>query len=141
MIKAVNIIWDTDDEETLKELPTEIDIPHEIEDDDDKISDYLSDETGFCHKGYLLKRITYNVEITDKNTGEQIAWLKNFESHTGEYCTECDFENYEDAYEYCTKYEKLMPEHCTQISLSMTMKTVTKSERKKQSETKECDNK
>lgn len=32
---------------------TVIDIPEGME-NDDEISDYISDVTGFCHKGYLL---------------------------------------------------------------------------------------
>lgn len=54
-MKAVNIQWDTDgDQELLKELPTEIDIPDGM-DDEDEISDYISDVTGFCHKGFELE--------------------------------------------------------------------------------------
>lgn len=41
-MKAFNIIWDVD-----------IDIPDGME-DDDEISDYISEVTGFCHKGYSL---------------------------------------------------------------------------------------
>ena len=52
-MKAINIIWDVDFKEDLENLPTEIDIPigmtHE-----DEISDYITDETGFCHKGFEL---------------------------------------------------------------------------------------
>ena len=52
-MKAINILWDTDGEEV--DLPNEIEIPDWIdEDDDDEISDYLSDVTGFCHFGYEL---------------------------------------------------------------------------------------
>jgi hypothetical protein len=51
-MKAINIEWDTDgDMELLKQLPTEIEIPEEIV-DEDEISDYLSDQTGFCHYGF-----------------------------------------------------------------------------------------
>jgi hypothetical protein len=54
-MKAVNIQWDTDrDQELLKELPTEIDIPDGM-DDEDEISDYISDVTGFCHYGFELE--------------------------------------------------------------------------------------
>ena len=52
-MKAINILWDTDGEEV--DIPNEIEIPDWIdEDDDDEISDYLSDVTGFCHFGYEL---------------------------------------------------------------------------------------
>jgi hypothetical protein len=54
-MKAVNIQWDTDgDQELLKELPTEIDIPDGM-DDEDEISDYISDVTGFCHYSFELE--------------------------------------------------------------------------------------
>ena len=54
-MKAINIEWDVDFEEDLEMLPTEIKIPDYIESDDfDEISDYLSDVTGFCHKGFEL---------------------------------------------------------------------------------------
>lgn len=53
-MKAFNIIWDVDDEEDLEGLPTEIEIPENIADDEDEISDYISDVTGFCHKGFEL---------------------------------------------------------------------------------------
>ena len=52
MKKAVNIQWDVDDPRELDDLPEEIEIPKEIEDDEDSISDFISDETGFCHKGF-----------------------------------------------------------------------------------------
>lgn len=53
-MKAINIKWDTDgDMELLLELPTEIEIPEDMT-DEDEISDYLSDETGFCHYGFEL---------------------------------------------------------------------------------------
>ena len=53
--KAVHIKWDTDGDEKIKEkLPKEISIPRDIT-DEDAISDYLSDLTGFCHNGFLLE--------------------------------------------------------------------------------------
>lgn len=60
-MKATNIKWDTDgDEELLKELPSEIQIPNEVaenadrDDYEDDISDYISNVTGFCHYGFEL---------------------------------------------------------------------------------------
>lgn len=50
-MKAVNIKWDTDGEDVT--LPTEIEIPEYLEDDDD-ISNYISDQTGFCNLGFEL---------------------------------------------------------------------------------------
>lgn len=52
-IKAINIEWDVDYPEDLENLPQEIEIPNGIE-DDDEISDYISDYTGFCHKGFEI---------------------------------------------------------------------------------------
>ena len=44
---------DTDgDTDTLDSLPTEIEIPDNIS--EDEISDYISDITGYCHTGYAL---------------------------------------------------------------------------------------
>ena len=50
-MKAVNIEWDTDGEDVA--LPTEIEIPNGIYFEDD-ISDYITDMTGFCHKGFEI---------------------------------------------------------------------------------------
>lgn len=52
-MKAVDIEWDVDCQEDLEDLPTEIKIPEGLEDEED-ISDYISDITGFCHKGFRL---------------------------------------------------------------------------------------
>ena len=52
MKKAINILWDVDNKRDLKFLPKEIDIPDDLE--DDEISDYISDVTGFCHKGFIF---------------------------------------------------------------------------------------
>lgn len=53
-MKAINIIWDIDDMEwVLESLPTEINIPDEIT-NEEEISDYITDKTGFCHKGFEL---------------------------------------------------------------------------------------
>lgn len=54
-MKATNIKWDTDgDKKILKTLPKEMEIPSGMYDLDD-ISDYLSDETGFCHDGFCME--------------------------------------------------------------------------------------
>lgn len=53
-MKAINIKWDTDgDMEVLNQLPTEMEIPEGIT-DEEEMSDYLSNETGFCHYGFDL---------------------------------------------------------------------------------------
>lgn len=57
-MKAVNIKWDIDPEDEYESgavlLPVEIDIPKAIT-DIEEISDYISDTTGFCHKGFEIK--------------------------------------------------------------------------------------
>ena len=52
-MKAVNIKWDVDFEEDLEMLSTEIEIPNGMT-DEEEISDYISDETGFCHYGFEM---------------------------------------------------------------------------------------
>lgn len=49
--KAINIQWDFDDGEEVS-LPSEIDIPGEVDEYD--VSDYLTELTGFCHKGFEI---------------------------------------------------------------------------------------
>lgn len=53
--KAVNIQWyiDPEDDDGV-ELPNEITILNDIE-DEEAISDYISDVTGFCHKRFELE--------------------------------------------------------------------------------------
>lgn len=53
-MKATNILWAVDCEEDLEFLPMEIDIPNDMT-DEEEISDYISDVTGFCHKGFVLE--------------------------------------------------------------------------------------
>ncbi len=53
-MKAINIKWDTDgDIGLLNELQTKMEIPEGMT-DEEEISDYLSNETGFCHDGFEL---------------------------------------------------------------------------------------
>ena len=68
-MRAVNIKWDITDgaedmtkedmDEILLTLPTEVEIPNYLITDDeddllDEVSDWLSDEYGFCHNGFEL---------------------------------------------------------------------------------------
>lgn len=53
-MKAVNIQWDFDGEDGVILLPNEITIPKGMT-DIDEISDYISDTTGFCHKGFEIE--------------------------------------------------------------------------------------
>lgn len=53
-MRAIDIKWDTDgDEEILKTLPKEMDIPDDV--DEENVADWLSDETGFCVFGFVLE--------------------------------------------------------------------------------------
>lgn len=52
-MKATNILWDIDEDDGI-ELPTEMELPEGMT-DEDEISDYLSDETGYCHKGFDIE--------------------------------------------------------------------------------------
>lgn len=64
-MKAFNIQWDTDgDMKLFKSLPKEIEIPQDVIEeaiddngivDDDVVSDYISNEIGFCHFGFDLE--------------------------------------------------------------------------------------
>ena len=56
-MKAYNIEWDTDGNlKLLNSLPKEIEIPKDIENDIDLISDYISNVTEFCHFCFKLKK-------------------------------------------------------------------------------------
>lgn len=57
---AINIQWDVDREEDFELLPQRVKIPEGMT-DEDEISDYLSDLTGFCHCGFSL------IEAFDEN--------------------------------------------------------------------------
>ena len=63
-MKAVNIDWDVESEELKNLLPNEIEIPNEME-DEDEISDYISNETGFCHYGFELVDWANKIMILD----------------------------------------------------------------------------
>ena len=59
---AFDIDWDTEnddfleyDEDDALDLPTEVEIPNDIEEDD--ITDYLSDTYGFCVNSYSIKEV------------------------------------------------------------------------------------
>ena len=49
---AYNIDWDTDGEDV--DLPNEIEIPEHIT-DLDEASDYITNITGFCHRGFGVR--------------------------------------------------------------------------------------
>lgn len=54
-MKATNIKWDIDEfKGDLIALPTEIEIPEDLT-DEEEISDYITDLTGFCHFGFAIE--------------------------------------------------------------------------------------
>lgn len=88
MLKAINIKWDTDgDKEVFNELPTEMIIPDELEEMYKKdreyaleeISNWLSDETGFCHDGFEIAR-----EITKESVENDLYDFFNDKMETGD---------------------------------------------------------
>lgn len=88
MLKAINIKWDTDrDIKVFDELPTEMIIPNKLEELYKKdreyaleeISDWLSDETGFCHAGFEIER-----RITRKSVENDLYDFFNDKMETGD---------------------------------------------------------
>ena len=60
--KVSHIEWDIDNPEDLDDLPKTVivDVPEEVvaaDEEEDYISDWLSDEYGFCHNGFLFKGV------------------------------------------------------------------------------------
>lgn len=87
MLKAINIKWDTDgDMEVFNVLPTEMIIPNELEELYKKdreyaleeISDWLSDETGFCHAGFEIEKV-----ITKESVENDLYDFFNDKMETG----------------------------------------------------------
>lgn len=87
MLKAINIKWDTDgDMEVFNELPMEVIIPEDLErwyrQDREyalgEISDWLSDETGFCHDGFEIRKV-----ITKESVEGELFDFFNDKMETG----------------------------------------------------------
>ena len=74
-MKATDILWDVDNEEELESLPKEVDIPVELT-DEEEISDYLSELTGYCHCGFSLSTDSPpgNNKANDGKTGKEEVW-------------------------------------------------------------------
>lgn len=88
MLKAINIKWDTDgDKDVFNELPMEMIIPNELEELYKKdreyaleeISDWLSDETGFCHAGFEIEKV-----ITKESVENDLYDFFNDKMKTGD---------------------------------------------------------
>ena len=89
-MKAINIKWDVTDgaedmtkedmDEILSTLPTEVEIPDNLIDNNEDfdedyyysdISDWLSNEYGFCHFGFELVDQQIKARIYDRNGGNR----------------------------------------------------------------------
>lgn len=88
MLKAINIKWDTDgDKKVLQDLPTEMIIPVDLEEDYysdmkgimEDISNWLSEETGFCHDGFEIVK-----EVTKESVEEDLYDFFNDKMKTGD---------------------------------------------------------
>lgn len=69
-MKAI-VLWGVDCKENLKNLPKEIEIPDGMT-DEDKISDYISNTTGFCHCGFALEEDISNIREILKQIREGV---------------------------------------------------------------------
>ena len=90
-MRAVNIIWDLEVDDSDYALPKEVELPEEFDEDDtdyDEVVDYLSDEYGYCiiscdikpteKKKYSVHFSGYygydvDVEAKDKVQAEELA--------------------------------------------------------------------
>lgn len=90
MLNAINIKWDTEgDAEVLNELPTVLIIPDDLEElykskEDrefalEEISDWLSEETGFCHSGFEIEK-----GITRQSVENELYDFFNDKMETGD---------------------------------------------------------
>ena len=83
-LKAVNIEWDVDLAEDLDSPPKEVQIPDGMT-DTEEISDYLSNLTGFCHRGFGLKETErYQVKLC---YGYEQRSQSTYQPHQTQRCT------------------------------------------------------
>ncbi len=77
-MKAYDITWDTDGEDVA--LPNEVEIPAHMT-DLDEISDYITNVTGFCHKGFGVTGSVHNKPedrlIRSMSKGHGLAYSVN----------------------------------------------------------------
>lgn len=88
MLKAINIMWNPKgDNEIFESLPREMLIPDELEimyekDKEyalEEISDWLLDETGFCHDGFEIEKV-----ITKESVENELYDFFNNKMETGD---------------------------------------------------------
>ena len=103
-MKAVNIAWDCDED-----LPEEVELPVGMT-DEDEISDYLTDLTGYCHYGFNLEQtlddkvleLLKNTRITSSKDERFIKMLVLF----GEFMKCPGVEEYKKVLSLALEYEK-----------------------------------
>ena len=80
-MKAVNIKWDTDDTDYIDDepidLPSEMEIPEGVDVED--VGDWISDQTGFCHYGFEIKKV-----ITKESVENDLYDFFNDKMETGD---------------------------------------------------------
>lgn len=58
--KVWNILWETDGEDVELPLELEVVVPEDLyacDEEEEYISNWLTDEYGFCHNGFMYKEI------------------------------------------------------------------------------------
>ena len=106
-MRAINIEWDVDYEEQLEDLPEEMEIPEGMT-DEEEISDWLSDETGFCHKGFVLTEDEGSKKVVIKegvviNLNNEVVTITEVMNNIGFY-----YKNESDEVKFCnTMFETL----------------------------------
>ena len=106
-----NVLWDYDDEDVVldSDLPTditaEIDIP-ECDSISDFLSDWLSEEYGYCHKGF-----SFTIEDEHRIFSKEKCWLckgagefKSYCDDSDRRCSSCDGTGY--VTEYIDKHKE-----------------------------------
>lgn len=101
---AFNIQWDTDgSREIFDELPKEVIIPNYITEegnDQDEtlelISDYISDTTGYCHKGFEVRKENKNMKTFKLPVTYSVWGYVNVEAETIEDAIQYFKENSDD---------------------------------------------
>ena len=115
-IKAVNIEWDVDFEEDLANLPSEIDIPSGMT-DEEEISDYLTNVTGYCHKGFALVDSNMVSGVDKTRFTDRTNAILSFDEVAGEkvVCVDICYDN--DASLPCCEVECLYQAPATNANI------------------------
>ena len=122
-MKAFNIKWDTDGVSPKElDLPEAVEIPAAIAstNDDDTISDWLSDEYGFCHFGFSLTMDSTTANppkhrVNNTITSPYDYWMENImdERLTDSSHRADEFEKWQGAILRCTGLDTMPFERIT----------------------------